>query len=96
MAATVAGVRNKPAGETAPAKPRSAATRPVLRGLWHALTPATVTRLAKLGIARPFDLVLHLPLRYDDETQLHAINAAPAGQPVLVEGAQIASRELWR
>jgi ATP-dependent DNA helicase RecG len=47
---------------------------------------ATLTRLARLGIASKFDLVLHLPLRYDDETVLHPIAGAPAGQPVLVEG----------
>ena len=41
---------------------------------------------AKLGIHREFDLVLHLPMRYDDETQLHRISAAPEGAPVLVEG----------
>jgi ATP-dependent DNA helicase RecG len=92
MAAAVAGAKSEAARGTAPAKARSGAavTRPAAsRGLWPALTPATVTRLAKLGIARPFDLVLHLPLRYDDETHLDAINAAPAGQPVLVEGAVV-------
>jgi len=45
-----------------------------------------LARLAKLGIARDFDLVLHLPLRYDDETRLYPISGAPAGQAVLVEG----------
>jgi ATP-dependent DNA helicase RecG len=54
--------------------------------LWSELTPATQTRLAKLGIASAFDLVLHLPLRYDDETRLYPINAAPAAHPVLVQG----------
>jgi ATP-dependent DNA helicase RecG len=50
------------------------------------VSKATLALLAKLGIARPFDLVLHLPLRYDDETRLYPIGEAPAGQPVLVEG----------
>jgi len=50
------------------------------------LKPATLERLAKLGIARKFDLVLHLPLRYDDETRLYRIIEAPPGQPVLVAG----------
>jgi ATP-dependent DNA helicase RecG len=45
-----------------------------------------VTRLAKLGVANQFDLVLHLPLRYDDETRLYPISGAPAGQAALVEG----------
>ena len=45
-----------------------------------------MTRLAKLGVATRFDLVLHLPLRYDDETRLYPISGAPAGQAALVEG----------
>jgi ATP-dependent DNA helicase RecG len=47
---------------------------------------ATLDKLAKLGVSRPFDLVLHLPLRYDDETHIHPIGDAPAAQDVLVEG----------
>ena len=42
--------------------------------------------LAKIGIHRDFDLVLHLPLRYEDQTHLHPIAVAPGGQTVLVEG----------
>lgn len=42
--------------------------------------------LAKIGIHRDFDLVLHLPLRYEDQTHLHPIAEAPGGQTVLVEG----------
>ncbi|HET9404197.1 MAG TPA: OB-fold nucleic acid binding domain-containing protein, partial [Burkholderiales bacterium] len=52
-----------------------------------ALSRSTLARLAKLGIASQFDLVLHLPLRYDDETRLYTLNEAPPGQPVLVEGS---------
>jgi len=44
-------------------------------------------KLAKLGIRSRFDLVLHLPLRYEDETAITAPRAAPAGKPVLVEAA---------
>ena len=47
---------------------------------------ATLDKLGRLGIARAFDLVLHLPLRYDDETHLYRISEAPAGADVLVEG----------
>ena len=45
--------------------------------------------LAKLGIHREFDLVLHLPLRYDDETHLYPISEAPHGEAVLVEGTVV-------
>lgn len=51
---------------------------------------ATLKRLERLGIRRRFDLVLHLPLRYEDETHLYPIVDAPYGQPVLVEGEVIA------
>ncbi|WP_035052953.1 ATP-dependent DNA helicase RecG [Andreprevotia chitinilytica] len=50
------------------------------------LPPGIQTRLLKLGISRPFDLVLHLPSRYEDETQLYPLADAPIGTPVLVEG----------
>lgn len=53
------------------------------------LSRSTLARLAKLGIHSKFDLVLHLPLRYDDETQLVPIGQAPAGGPVLVEGTVV-------
>ena len=53
------------------------------------LSNSTLTRLAKLGIASKFDLVLHLPLRYDDETRLYTLGEAPPGQPVLVEGSVV-------
>ncbi|MFO1320716.1 MAG: ATP-dependent DNA helicase RecG [Burkholderiales bacterium] len=48
--------------------------------------PALADKFAKLGLARPFDFVLHLPLRYEDETRLYAIAGAPAGQMTQVEG----------
>jgi ATP-dependent DNA helicase RecG len=47
--------------------------------------PALKEKLAKLGLARSDDLVLHLPLRYEDETCCHAIAEAPWGEPVQVE-----------
>jgi ATP-dependent DNA helicase RecG len=44
-------------------------------------------KLAKLGIRSRFDLVLHLPLRYEDETSLTSPRLAQAGKPVLIEAA---------
>ncbi len=43
-------------------------------------------RLNRLGISRNSDLLLHLPLRYEDETHLYPIADAPVGAPVLVQG----------
>ena len=39
----------------------------------------------KLGLRSSFDFVLHLPLRYEDETAITSPRQAPPGRPVLVE-----------
>ncbi len=44
-------------------------------------------KLEKLGIRSRFDRVLHLPLRYEDETVLTPVDQAPAGEAVAVEAA---------
>jgi ATP-dependent DNA helicase RecG len=53
--------------------------------LTRALPPATAKKLAKLGIRSRFDLLYHLPLRYEDETRLTPVGQAPTGTPVLAE-----------
>ena len=53
------------------------------------LNKGTLDKLAKLNIASKFDLVLHLPLRYDDETHLYPIKDAPAGREVLIEATVV-------
>jgi len=58
------------------------ARHPSLSGL----SKAVAEKLGKLGIARKFDLVLHLPLRYDDETALCPIADAMPGDELLVQG----------
>jgi ATP-dependent DNA helicase RecG len=47
--------------------------------------PALKARFNKLGLTRKSDLVLHLPLRYEDETQLTTIAAAGNAGPVQLE-----------
>ncbi|MDQ3259469.1 MAG: ATP-dependent DNA helicase RecG [Pseudomonadota bacterium] len=47
---------------------------------------ATRNRLEKLGIRRDFDLVLHLPLRYEDETHLYPISDLPFDRIAQTEG----------
>ncbi len=49
------------------------------------LSPAVAKKLHKLGIRSRAELALHLPLRYEDETELVAPSAAPADRPALVE-----------
>ena len=47
--------------------------------------PAIVSRLRKLGIVGGDDLVVHLPIRYEDETRIMPIADAPAIGSVQVE-----------
>lgn len=54
---------------------------------------AGAAKLTKLGLRCPFDLLLHLPLRYEDETLIHPIVAAPLGQFVQIE-AEVIHQEI--
>lgn len=53
-------------------------------------------KLSRLGVRRDFDLVLHLPLRYEDETRIVPIPEAPPGSPVQVEGTVLDSKIVFR
>src|SRR5882672_8291711 len=57
---------------------------------------SVAARLEKLGIHGKRDLLLHLPLRYEDETRLTPLKDARAGMPVLVEAEVIESRVEYR
>jgi ATP-dependent DNA helicase RecG len=48
--------------------------------------PAVARKLAERGLTTLQDLWLHLPLRYEDRTQLTAIRALRAGEAAQVEG----------
>ncbi len=48
--------------------------------------------LLRLGLVRPIDLALHLPLRYEDETHVTSIGRARPGTKVQVEGTVVESR----
>ena len=50
------------------------------------ISPATLAKLAKLGIHHRSDLLLHLPLRYEDETHLVPIATVQAGETAQVQG----------
>ncbi|MDE2310336.1 MAG: ATP-dependent DNA helicase RecG, partial [Betaproteobacteria bacterium] len=56
----------------------------------------TLAKLARLGIHNRFDLVLHLPLRYEDETQLQRIADLTPGMSAQVEGEIIHSEIVYR
>jgi ATP-dependent DNA helicase RecG len=51
---------------------------------------------ARLGYRQADDLLLHLPLRYEDETQLTPIDQATPGQPVQVEATVTHAEILFR
>lgn len=42
--------------------------------------------MRKLGLVRPIDLALHLPLRYEDETRITRLADAREGESVQIEG----------
>ncbi|MGH8670844.1 MAG: ATP-dependent DNA helicase RecG [Burkholderiales bacterium] len=56
----------------------------------------TLDRLHKLGLHTRFDLVLHLPLRYEDETHITLIRDARAGDTVQVEATLTDARIQYR
>ena len=58
---------------------------PEVRQQLH-ITDTTARKLEKLHLNTARDLVLHLPLRYEDETQIVPISAAPMGEVCQVEG----------
>ncbi len=85
-----------PAPKKTPAAKKPAAKR---------ATPATASaagkiadKLARLGLRTDIDKVLHLPLRYEDETQVRTIEEAARvfGHPVQVEGVVTACEVAFR
>ena len=50
------------------------------------LPPALRPKLAKLGVQHLRDMLLHFPMRYEDQTQVRPINELVAGESVVVEG----------
>ncbi len=50
-------------------------------------SPGAISKkFASLGLVQDFDFVLHLPLRYEDETAVHRIDSLYPGQMAQVEG----------
>ena len=57
---------------------------------------AVQEKFAKLGVINEFGLILHLPLRYEDETHLCPISDVSEGKVVQVEGTIIHSEVMYR
>jgi len=60
------------------------------------ISKAAMAKFAKLGIRNRFDLVLHLPLRYEDETQLRSISELEPAVTAQVEGEIIHNEVTYR
>ena len=54
------------------------------------------SRLAKLGLVSRFDLILHLPLRYEDETRITPMDELPDGGFAQVEGEVVEANIQYR
>jgi ATP-dependent DNA helicase RecG len=53
-------------------------------------------KLEKLGLRSRFDCVLHLPLRYEDETVLTEPDQAPTGRPVQIQAQVLRAEVAYR
>jgi ATP-dependent DNA helicase RecG len=60
------------------------------------ISPVTLAKLGKLGIHHRADLLLHLPLRYEDETHIAPIATVQAGETVQVQGVITHSEVAYR
>ncbi|HEY9098071.1 MAG TPA: ATP-dependent DNA helicase RecG [Thiobacillus sp.] len=60
------------------------------------VSPATVAKLAKLGLTRDADLVLHLPLRWEDETRITPIRDLLPGQTVQIQAVVREAKVAYR
>jgi ATP-dependent DNA helicase RecG len=101
-------VRPRKRGSKAPARTRqlplaSAATNaspaavpPGPHSSLQFTTPAVADKLLHLGIVRLSDLVLHLPLRYEDETRITPIHEALSGDTVQIEGTVVKTEVKFR
>jgi ATP-dependent DNA helicase RecG len=61
-----------------------------------AALPKTADKLAKLGLKSDIDLVLHLPMRYEDETSLTPIGELIPGDNAQTEGVVFDSEIAYR
>lgn len=73
----------------------AAPVAPGLAGI-PGVNKAVAAKLAKLGLRSQEDLALHLPLRFEDETQVTPVAAAPAGVSVQCEVHVISSEVAFR
>ena len=61
----------------------------------HGVGPQLAQTLAKLGLHRPIDLLLHLPFRYQDRSKISPINSLGIGSETLISGKIISTRVIF-
>src|SRR3954470_6857507 len=87
---------NNTAGARIAAMPTKPAAAPVANDAPSSAAKVELTgpqrALQRMGLVRPIDLALPLPLRYEDETQVTPIDRAFTGEKVQVEGVVLESR----
>ena len=76
---------------TTSAKPGKAQTTARARSV-----DALAEKLVRLGVLREEDLVLHLPLRYEDHTQLMPLADVQSGATVQTEGVVVSAEIQYR
>ena len=68
----------------------------------NCVTPSCFTskaieeKFSKLGVNNEISLILHLPLRYEDETHLCQISGMPGGEAVQIEGVIVSNKVMYR
>ena len=76
--------------QTAPA-PAPARSRPAGVIRQQKLAPLA-ERLRRLGLVNDWDFILHLPLRYEDETKIDPIGMLVPGEAAQVQGEVVRSQ----
>lgn len=71
-------------------------TSPVSFDSRLAISPALRDQLTRIGVHSDWSLLLHLPLRYEDETRLLAIAELQPGESALIEAAVIDQQIQYR
>ncbi|WP_150600288.1 ATP-dependent DNA helicase RecG [Pandoraea fibrosis] len=83
-------------GKTAKSSQSAKSAKDVKSAARKTAGSATVDKLAKLGLKRDIDLILHLPMRYEDETTLRKIGDVLPSELAQVEGVVTASEVAYR
>lgn len=88
-------------GQSASASKPAATSKPAAAGKTATAGRATEgtlveRRLARLGLHEPADFIVHLPLRYEDETRITPIASVVPGAPAQIEGQIMRSEVEFR